>query len=626
MFPVGARIGTYVVEALLGKGGTSEVYLVRRDGACFALKILKEEHRQNTALQARLMNEAEALQQLDVEGVVQVFDAGDEAGRPFYVMERLSDSLATRLLRPLHPSEAVSIIRHIARILSDLHARGVVHRDVKPENLLFASDGSLRLADFSHAKLPAEELPIIAHSTETGAFVGTREYAAPEQLLNAKCVDGSADVYSLGLILFEALAGYRPFATPNPELLARRKLTERAPRVSSPLCTLSPQLVQLTAQLLLLAHSDRPTAAEVHTRLDGIPLERASLPTTLRVSMLLCLPVFLSGPSVSEGSLHSAALPKPAETRQPPRTDAPTASIVTDADSLFRAFGDALDQQGLDEARELLVRTEALPSTPLIVAKRHQKQADLALEEGRLQEARTLYDAARKQFPILSARADGAASTIREADVLLHLGDMQTASSLYEAATREHTVAHLHNQGPRNFEVHLAFFHYGRCLLQARRFDEARTILRTARDAVPAAQPLWMARTEERLAAIPGGTDSLSLARSALSFAKDARAQQPKSRRTLMALLRAEHRYALLTGETKDIDAVFATLQAEWSADKRRALLAHDYLELLMESWASYPQRRDWQQQARAILQEISSRKQWSGDVHLLAWKKRLSP
>ena len=135
MFPVGARIGTYVVEALLGKGGTSEVYLVRRDGACFALKILKEEHRQNTALQARLINEAEALQQLDVEGVVQVFDAGDEAGRPFYVMERLSDSLATRLLRPLHPSEAVSIIRHIARILSDLHARGVVHRDVKPDKI-----------------------------------------------------------------------------------------------------------------------------------------------------------------------------------------------------------------------------------------------------------------------------------------------------------------------------------------------------------------------------------------------------------------------------------------------------------------------------------------------------------
>ena len=148
MVPVGQCIGRYVVAGFLGEGGTSDVYLVQADGKSFALKILKEAHRLNTALQARLINEGEALRRLDIDGVVRIFDVGDESGRPFYVMERLIDSLSARLSRALPPSDVVPIIRQAARILSELHARGVVHRDVKPSNLLFARDGSVRLTDF----------------------------------------------------------------------------------------------------------------------------------------------------------------------------------------------------------------------------------------------------------------------------------------------------------------------------------------------------------------------------------------------------------------------------------------------------------------------------------------------
>ena len=187
--PVGLRIGSYVIAEYLGEGGTSEVYLVRRDEESFALKILKEEERQSEVLQTRLINEAASLRQLNVEGVVRVHDEGDFAGRPYYVMEYLPSSLVDRLQRPLYPSQIVPNIRTILRILSVLHESRFVHRDVKPSNILFAPDGSVRLADFGHAKLPMEQLAVVPHSTQTGAFLGTREYAAPEQFLNAKTVD-----------------------------------------------------------------------------------------------------------------------------------------------------------------------------------------------------------------------------------------------------------------------------------------------------------------------------------------------------------------------------------------------------------------------------------------------------
>ncbi len=409
--------------------------MVHRDNQSFALKLLKDEHRRNAVQQARLVNEAEALRVLDIPGVVQVFGDGDFEGRPYYVMEYLPTTLAERIGKPLLPSQIVPVIEMLARILAELHARGYVHRDLKPRNILFAPDGSLRLADFGLAKLPIDQLAVVPHSTATGAFLGTHAYAAPEQLLNAKSVDGRADVYALGLILFEALAGRPPFPAENAEELAHLRLTTRAPRLLSPLVTLSPQLVSLVAQMLERAHDRRPSAHEVLERLASVPLTHAPTLPRRRFAALLMLPLFLSDPFADmfrEKPDARVAEPLSAHPHEvaPPQT----------AKELFAAFGIALDAGTMEEASALLLRAESLPVTPELEGKLLQKQADMARELGQLNQAQQLYRKARQHFLQPNSLRNWAACAIREADMWLHLGDMDAARELYEEAAHYHSV------------------------------------------------------------------------------------------------------------------------------------------------------------------------------------------
>jgi len=619
VFPFGARIGAYLVEGLLGEGGTSEVYSVRRDDECFALKILKAVHQGNPALQARLMNEAEALRRLEVPGVVRVFDAGDEARLPFLVMERLTNSLSARLAEPLPPLEAVKLIRQIARILSDLHARGVVHRDVKPSNLLFAADGSLRLSDFGHAKLDAGKLPILPHSTETGTFVGTREYAAPEQLVDAKHVTGSADVYSLGVILFEALAGHRPWSECAPEDLARRRLTERAPRVFSPLFTLSSKLVALVGQMLDPCPQKRPTAQEVYERFGTLfcVANQENRAPLLQITAILFLPVFLSNSYVPAQWSDRVSSPQ-------------TAVALPDAKTMSQKFGEALDQESLETADQLLFQFEGLQNTPIERAKFTQKKADFLRELGRIPEARLAYKSAKDAFLEPANKRNWAACAIREADMLMHLGEPETARDLYEDATEKHSVngTQQRDTRPTALDLHLALFHQGESYKERLRFDRAREKFVLALDVLSDAQTdgLWKARTQERLAGLPGTENALALARSSILLANELVAKVPQSRRAQMTLSRALFRQALLVRDPEGMAAVLANLHKTWFLDKRRGPVAHDYAELLVEGFAAFPQQTAWRLQAIDVLNEMKQRGQWMGDVHVDAWKKRLSP
>lgn len=596
MVPVGCCIGQYVVASLLGEGGTSEVYLVRRDGESFALKILKEAHRQSTALQARLVNEAIVLRKLAVEGVVRVFDEGDFAGRPYYVMEYLPAALSSRLKGRLPPSEIVPVITRLLQIVAELHSLGFVHRDVKPSNILFAPDGSVRLADFGHAKLPQMESSVIPHSTETGAFLGTREYAAPEQLVNAKEVDGKADVYALGIILYEALAGERPFQHHRPEDLVRLRLTERAPSLSTVRSALSPRLASIIAQMLERTPGKRPSASVLVQRLATVPLAYMPRASWGRCAVLLFLPAFLS---VSAGSFSRS--------------------------ERFEPFATALDEGSLDQARELLQQIQQQATTAELAAKVFQKEADLQRELGQPQEARRLYAQAHQRFVALAVRSAEASSAIRLADTLLHLGEIDAAQDLYEQAMEEHSVAPSHQQkeSSKPNPVHIALYHKGLYFIARQQWERAHHTLRRAMNAAQK-DPLWLARTEERLASLPTEPDPLPLLLSAIEHAQQALATSKASRRVQLALFRARHRHALLTGNALAMEEVYASLSTLWSQDKRRGILAHDYLELLMEGIAAFPARMDWKTQARSVLVELAARAQWQQDVHVIAWKAKL--
>lgn len=618
---VGQRISSYVVADLLGEGGTSEVYLVHRDNQSFALKLLKDEHRRNAVQQARLVNEAEALRVLDIPGVVQVFGDGDFEGRPYYVMEYLPTTLAERIGKPLLPSQIVPVIEMLARILAELHARGYVHRDLKPRNILFAPDGSLRLADFGLAKLPIDQLAVVPHSTATGAFLGTHAYAAPEQLLNAKSVDGRADVYALGLILFEALAGRPPFPAENAEELAHLRLTTRAPRLLSPLVTLSPQLVSLVAQMLERAHDRRPSAHEVLERLASVPLTHAPTLPRRRFAALLMLPLFLSDPFADmfrEKPDARVAEPLSAHPHEvaPPQT----------AKELFAAFGIALDAGTMEEASALLLRAESLPVTPELEGKLLQKQADMARELGQLNQAQQLYRKARQHFLQPNSLRNWAACAIREADMWLHLGDMDAARELYEEAAHYHSVVLAKKDASRGDEVHLALFHLGLFFLEQRLFDRAHDKLILAKASIPETEAVLLARTEERLASLPGTANPLPLLESAIERTQRELKANPHSRRAQVTRWRAEHQRALLLHDEHALNSLYTQLRAAWSTDKSRGTIAHDYLELLLEGIAAFPARMDWKTQARSVMVELEARAQWQGDVHLAAWKKRLDP
>lgn len=310
--------------------------------------------------------------------------------------------------------------------------------------------------------------------------------------------------------------------------------------------------------------------------------------------------------------------------------DPPQAELSTEAEALFHDFGETLDQGGLDEASALLAQTDAMPRTALLNAKRNQKQADLYRELGQFAEARKLYHEARSVFLDLGRRRDWSTSAIREADMMLHLGETESARELYEDAAQNHSVVLSQQAQPtgKKNEVHLALFHLSQYWVEKHDFVRARLKLQLAWDSLTQteADELWKARTEERIASLPNAPQPQVLILSSMDRARKAFQKTPLSRRAQMAFLRAEYRHALLSGETKDLDNVFSKFHRAWDPDKRRALLAHDYLELLMETLASYPRRTDWRNLARELLTEIAERDQFRGDVHLSAWKGRIFP
>jgi serine/threonine-protein kinase len=205
--------GRYELERMLGHGGMSEVWLAhdRELGRRVALKLLAPD-----ADRARFEREARAVASLAHPNVMQLYDYGEEGGRPYMVLEyvpggTLEERLAARSGTPLPDAETRLVASGMAAGLAHAHARGVVHRDLKPANVLFDDDGRPKLADFGIARLAAGEGTL----TEAGTVLGTAAYISPEQAAGAPATPAS-DVYSFGVILYRMLTGRLPFTAGDP--------------------------------------------------------------------------------------------------------------------------------------------------------------------------------------------------------------------------------------------------------------------------------------------------------------------------------------------------------------------------------------------------------------------------
>lgn len=223
------------------------------------IKLLHAEHAGNLELVLRFFNEQRAASCLSHPGVIEVFGSGFLDGRPYLILERLDGTLAQRGPR-LSPAQCINVVQQVADAAAALHQAGIVHRDLKPANIMFRPGPDLvaKIVDLGLAKIAptATKIPV---STASTAVLGTAEYRAPEAWLSAKEVDGGADVYALGVLLYELLLGRLPFASPRESVLMDLHLFAELPIPHS----LSPALQDLLKQMLHKSRERRPSMAAV---------------------------------------------------------------------------------------------------------------------------------------------------------------------------------------------------------------------------------------------------------------------------------------------------------------------------------------------------------------------------
>jgi hypothetical protein len=222
--------GRYRLDAQIGAGGMSTVYrafdtTLERP---VAVKLMHREIASDSDQLERFRREARSVAQLNAPHIVGVIDAGEEDGRPYIVFEYVEgETLKDRIRRMgrLPIDEAIAYAIEIARALGAAHARGIVHRDIKPQNVLVDEEGSAKVTDFGIARSLDEE-----GLTADGRVLGTTDYVSPEQALGHD-VDGQSDIYSLGVVLYEMLTGDVPFHGENQVSVAMKHVREDLPDV-----------------------------------------------------------------------------------------------------------------------------------------------------------------------------------------------------------------------------------------------------------------------------------------------------------------------------------------------------------------------------------------------------------
>jgi Tol biopolymer transport system component len=251
----GDRIGAYTVLRLLGSGGAGEVWRAKdeRLERDVAIKVLLPHLSSNTDRLRRFTDEAKTAGALNHSNILAIYDVGEYLGVPFLVSECLEgESLRNRLEEgPLSVDHAVDIALQVARGLAAAHARGIVHRDLKPDNLFLTSDGGVKILDFGLAKLRTPDAAPTQAPTATlsGVIVGTAGYMAPEQI-RGDVVDPRADLFALGVVLFEMLSGRRPFMGDSTFETLHAILTVETPDLASAAPHVPPSVCDVVGRLL----------------------------------------------------------------------------------------------------------------------------------------------------------------------------------------------------------------------------------------------------------------------------------------------------------------------------------------------------------------------------------------
>jgi eukaryotic-like serine/threonine-protein kinase len=249
----GARLlaGRYQIGNLIGRGGMSDVHIGTdsRLGRRVAIKLLKPSLAADPSFRVRFRREAQDAAKMAHPTIVRIFDAGEETVRdasgrevqaPFIIMEYVDGRLLKDIIKegPIEPTEAMRIIEDVLTALEYSHRAGLVHRDIKPGNIMITPAGQVKVMDFGIARAVSESSATIA---QTSTIVGTAQYFSPEQA-RGEAVDARTDLYSAGIVLFEMLTGRAPFVDDNPVAVAYQHVNHQVPAPSSINPRVSPAL------------------------------------------------------------------------------------------------------------------------------------------------------------------------------------------------------------------------------------------------------------------------------------------------------------------------------------------------------------------------------------------------
>jgi len=284
--------GIYRIYDKVGTGGFATVYLGRNlhSNEIVAIKVLKEEYTQEPRFVQRFRREARLAQSLDHPNIVRVLDYGVEDGRHFLVMDYVEGKTVAQIIRergPLPLAEALSIVIQTCQALDHAYRAGIVHRDIKPQNLMVTPDGTVKVMDLGIAKATA-----LATLTQSGLFMGTPRYISPEMAKGQK-TDIRSDIYSLGIVLYEMLTGRAPFEAESPWAVLRDQI-ETVPRPLSALRRgLPPWVEAVVAKALAKEPAERfQTPAEMLAALQA--QGRVATPAAFPAEV----PTIVAGPAV----------------------------------------------------------------------------------------------------------------------------------------------------------------------------------------------------------------------------------------------------------------------------------------------------------------------------------------
>ncbi len=371
-----SRVGTtlgqkYELQRLVGVGGMGAVYESRNawTGRRVAIKVLHPEFAKKPGVLGRFVQEAQVATRVVHPNIVEVLDLGQgEGDGAFYIVQEFIDGADLRSLMDeagrVSPRRAVALMAPVMRALAAAHRAGVVHRDVKPENILVARDAAgatcPKVIDFGVSKLLDQPS---TSRTLAGTTLGTPYYMSPEQARGDADLDGRSDVWAVGAVLYEMLSGALAFDADNYNLLIIKVCTERAPRLDGLAPELPPALVEAVHRALSPRREDRfETMESFLDALTACPLEGESLPPPMP------LPARNDDPAMAATPMHWAATPPPVA--RPRR--APWAAMASGLAAVCAVVFALASRQGTAHARPAAVVASApavvVPALPAVVA------------------------------------------------------------------------------------------------------------------------------------------------------------------------------------------------------------------------------------------------------------------